>query len=269
MSTTSERPTLLTGWEAGVDDGDTLCRAWLHHWADVCASVAAAARGTVVRDERFCFADHGRPAAFFNSVVLLAPPADWSALLDEIEHLASWGTGELHLWSIWPTPDLHPRGWVLDGHPPLLVRPPATAVPVAAPDPAPEPVRDPAALARWERVLVEGYPLPDVLPLRPGRLFDPALLGNPRWRFFTSGPSADPVAVSAQFVSRGLAGFAIGVTRPQARRGGHWWRHALTRIRHEPDLWQAGVFSDASRPGAEAIGFVPVLRHTLWHRDRE
>ena len=29
-----------------------------------------------------------------------------------------------------------------------------------------------------------------------------------------------------------------------------------------------GVFSDVSRPGAEALGFVPLLRLTLWILDR-
>jgi hypothetical protein len=29
-----------------------------------------------------------------------------------------------------------------------------------------------------------------------------------------------------------------------------------------------GVFSDMSRPGAEALGFLPITRFTLWHRPR-
>ena len=29
-----------------------------------------------------------------------------------------------------------------------------------------------------------------------------------------------------------------------------------------------GVFSDMSRPSAEALGFLPVTRFTLWHRPR-
>jgi hypothetical protein len=33
-------------------------------------------------------------------------------------------------------------------------------------------------------------------------------------------------------------------------------------------VWFAGLFSDHSRPGAEALGFVPVLRLTLWTLDR-
>jgi hypothetical protein len=30
----------------------------------------------------------------------------------------------------------------------------------------------------------------------------------------------------------------------------------------------SGVFSDHSRPGAEQIGFVPIIRFTLWSRSR-
>jgi hypothetical protein len=33
-------------------------------------------------------------------------------------------------------------------------------------------------------------------------------------------------------------------------------------------VWMAGVFSDVSQPGAEALGFVPLLRLTLWILDR-
>lgn len=35
-----------------------------------------------------------------------------------------------------------------------------------------------------------------------------------------------------------------------------------------PELWMTGLFSDDSRPLAEALGFVPVLRLTLWSRPR-
>jgi hypothetical protein len=77
-----------------------------------------------------------------------------------------------------------------------------------------------------------------------------------------------PVTASAQFVAHGLAGFAMGVTLPAGRRAGHWWQHVRLRLALEPGLWHAGVFSDHSRPGAERAGFVPVVRHTLWHHNR-
>jgi hypothetical protein len=36
----------------------------------------------------------------------------------------------------------------------------------------------------------------------------------------------------------------------------------------EPDLPAVGVFGDMSGPPAEALGFLPVTRFTLWHRPR-
>lgn len=272
--TTAIAPALTTGWEPQLPDADSLCLRWLRHWSDQLALFAAAAGGSVLAGEGYLLADHRRPASFFNAAVLLAPPRDSSvfgSVLDEIEGHAAGGAGDLYLWSLWPTPDLRPRGWELDGHPPLMVRPPSTVFPGPPAEGArdPERVTSAAGLAAWERVLVEGYPLPELQPFRPRALLDPALLEDARIRFWTSDDGdGGPVAASAQFVAHGLAGFATGVTRPAARRGGHWRAHALTRLRTEPDLWHAGAFSDDSRPGAERLGFVPVLRHTLWHRPR-
>jgi hypothetical protein len=36
----------------------------------------------------------------------------------------------------------------------------------------------------------------------------------------------------------------------------------------EPGLPVVGAVGDMSRPGAEALGFLPVTRFTLWHRPR-
>ncbi|MCV2490914.1 hypothetical protein OF117_16285 [Geodermatophilus sp. YIM 151500] len=274
--TTVAPPALTTGWEPGLADADSLCLAWLRHWADQLDLFATAAGGTVVRDERFVLADHRRPAGFFSAAVLMQPPADpagWHDLLSDLGVATSGARGAVHLWSLWPTPDLRSRGWELDGHPPLLVRPPrqptADAGAAGAPGPEPVPVDDAASLAEWERVLVDGYPMRDLQPFRAGALLGPALLDDPRIRFLlTRDRDGVPVAASAQFVAHGLAGFATGVTLPSARRAGHWWRHARARLAAEPDLWHVGAFSDDSRPGAERLGFVPVLRHTLWHRER-
>jgi hypothetical protein len=260
---------LTTGWEPGLADDDSICLRWLRHWSAQIAAFTGAAGGQVVRDERYLLADHGRPASYFNAAVLLAPWADdaaFHALVDEIDARTARGTGEFFLWSLWPTPDLRHRGWELDGHPPLLARPPSSAPPRTGPEP--ERVRTAAELAAWERVVVEGYPMPELRPLRPGTLAVPALLDDPRLRFWTSAVDGTPVTASAQFVAHGVAGFAMGVTLPAGRRAGHWTRHVRLRLATEPDLWHVGVFSDHSRPGAERAGFFPIIRHTLWHRSR-
>jgi hypothetical protein len=264
---TSAAP-LTTGWESDLADSDSICLRWLRHWSAQLAAFADAAGGRVERDGRYLLADHGRPASYFNAAVLLRPWGDdatFHALVDEIAARTAGGSGDFYLWSLWPTPDLRARGWELDGHPPLLVRPPS---PVTLYGPTPDRVRTAAELAAWERVVVEGYPMTDLQPLRPGALAAPALLDDPRLRFWTSAVDGTPVTASAQFVDHGVAGFSMGVTLPAGQRAGHWWRHVQLRLATEPDLWHVGVFSDFSRSGAERAGFVPVIRHTLWRRSR-
>lgn len=276
MSTMTEPP-LTTGWEPDLPDSDSMALGWLRHWSDLCAGFAAAAGGTISRDERYVLADYGRPASYFNAAVLLAPqpePGALEALLDEIESRAAGGTGDVYLWSLWPTPDLGRRGWQLDGHPPLLARPPVAVAPAPQPTgPLPQRVRTAAGLADWERVLVEGYPMPDLHPDRQlvpaGALIHPGLLDDERVRFWSAvGADGSAVSISAQSVSHGLASFALGATLPAARRSGHWSRHARVRLQHEPGHWHVGAFSDDSRSGAERLGFVPVLRHPVWHLPR-
>jgi hypothetical protein len=269
--TTPTATHLTTGWEPDLPDADSLCLTWLRHWSDQLEAFARSVGGRTARDERFLLADYGRPASFFNSVVLLAPPPDragFDALLDEIESRTAAGSGALYLWSLWPTPDLRERGWELDGHPPLLVRPPG-AVAAVPTGPPPTPVRSAAELAVWEQIVVDGYPMPELQPFRPGTLLGPDLLADPRFRFWLGPDEAGtPVTATAQFVARGVAGFALGVTLPGHRGGGHWARQVAVRLHAEPSRWHVGVFSDHSRRGAERAGFLPVLRHTLWHRDR-
>jgi hypothetical protein len=264
---------LTTGWEPDLADSDSICLRWLRHWSEQAAVFVDAAGGRVHRDERHVLADRGRPFSYFNTAVLLRPWADdaaFHALVDEIEARTARGTGHVYLWSLWPTPDLRARGWELDGHPPLMVRPPSAVIPqpADADGPLPDRVRTAAELAEWERVVVAGYPMDDLQPLRPGSLAGPALLDDPRLRFWTSSEGGTPVTASAQFVAHGAAGFAMGVTLPGYRHAGHWARHVRLRLALEPDLWHVGVFSDFSRAGAERAGFVPVVRHTLWHRAR-
>jgi hypothetical protein len=235
VTLTPTAPALTTGWEADLPDTDSLCLRWVRHWADQCAALTRAAGGTVLEDERYVLADHGRPASFFNAAVLLRPPSDsgdLALLLDEIEARTAGGAGDVYLWSLWPTPDLRGRGWLLEGHPPLMARAPGP-VP-GPPGPQPRRVRTADELARWEEALVVGYPLPDVELGGPGALIGPRLLDDPRFRFWEVTERGRVASISAQFVARGVASFALGVTLPAARRAGHWSQHARLRLRTEP-----------------------------------
>ncbi|MDY7104919.1 MAG: hypothetical protein S0880_27345 [Actinomycetota bacterium] len=271
MST--DAPPLATGWEPDAPVGDTMVRRYLFHWAAYCDAYAVAGGGLTVRSDAFALADLRRPGGYFNSVTLLQPPdGRFGRVLDEIDGHLAGGSGEMLLWSAWPVPgaELVERGWTLGGYPPVLIRPPATLLaPPAHPPVDVREIHDPAALADWERVAVEGYPMPELDPVAPGALADPSLLADERMHFFVGRDDAgDPVSIGTSFVAEGIGSFALGVTRPGARRRGHWMAHAAARLRATPDVWMTGVFSDFSRPGAERIGFVPILRLGLWARPR-
>jgi hypothetical protein len=269
--TTTASTRLTSGWEADLAVGDSLLRRYLFCWAALCETFARAAGGRSITTPRFAAADYRRPSGWFNSATLLQPALGVSLdeVLDDVESFFAGGRGSVHLWSPWPTPDLSARGWELIGHPPFLVRPPASLLPPPAP-PAVEvaDVADRAALIEWERVAVEGYPLPELLPVVPGTLADPRLLGDPRLRLSVGRGDGEAVSLGALFSDYGVGCFALGVTRPRWRGHGHWKAHAIRRLTAASDLWMTGVFSDDSRAPAERLGFVAVLRVTLWARPR-
>ena len=268
----TELPTehLTTGWEAELDPADTVLRRFVLNLAEQFASVADATGGRATRTAMLAAVDTGRPANFYNSAVLLQPPLDdrgWSDVLDSADDAFAGGSGTVFLWSPWPTPDLRGRGWTLTGHPPLLVRPPGGQLPEAAPLHIRK-VDDAAGLDDWARVAVDGYPFPDLQPYRPGRLFDERLLADRRWRFWVAYDDGLPVAIGTLFVAHGVAQLALAATMPQARGRGTWYGLVRERLLAEPHLLSAAVASDDSRPGLERLGYLPLLRFTIWHRPR-
>jgi hypothetical protein len=117
---------LTDGWEPELPVSDTLLRRFLFNLAAFNELPAVAAGARVLHRDDLAAADLGRPAAMHNAAVLLRPPPFErpGETLDLVEgFFDGQGTGEAYLWSVWPTPDLRPRGWVLEGHPPLLLRP--------------------------------------------------------------------------------------------------------------------------------------------------
>ncbi len=260
---------LCTGWEPDTPADDTLLRQYLLHWAAYCDGYALAGGGATHRTDEFAAADLRRPSGYFNSITLLRQPGrdDLANILDEVEAFAAGGRGELLLWSPWllPAPELSRRGWQLYGHPPLLARPPATLVP-APPAPVLDIRRVSTAdeLVHWEQVAVEGYPMPELAGAGAGAVADPSLLDDSRFGFWVGYEDGHPVSLGTSFVDYGIGSFALGVTRPEARRRGHWLGHAVARLEQSPEVWMTGVFSDFSRPGAESVGFVPLLRMSLW-----
>ena|GEM_PF-525390 len=263
------------GWEPDLPVSDTILRRFLFNLAAFHEVPAVAAGGRVLRRDDFAAADLGRPAAMHNAATLLRPlPFDRAGeTLAAVESFfGGHRHGEVYLWSAWPTPDLRPRGWVLEGHPPLLLRPPSS-LPVPQVPPVPpglrlERVTEAGGLRDWERVAVDGFPYRELQPYRPGSLLDEPVLADGRLRLWVGYEGDRAVCAGSLFVAAGVACFSLGVTLPEARRRGYWGAMAGVRLLEEPDLPAVGVFSDMSRAPAEAIGFLPITRFTLWHRPR-
>ena len=263
---------LTDGWEPDAPVGDTLLRRFLFNLAAFNEVPVVAADGRVLRRDDLAVADLGRPAALHNAATLLRP-LRWDRAdqtISEVEEFFDGhGHGEVYLWSAWPTPDLRRRGWVLEGHPPLLIRPaggqPVPPVPLGL---RVERVTGVGGLRDWERVAVDGFPYTELQPFRPGALLDERVLADQRLRLWVGYEGDQPVCIGTLFVAFGVASFSLGVTLPAARRRGYWAAMAGVRLLDQPDLPAVGVFSDLSRPSAEALGFLPVTRFTLWHRAR-
>lgn len=267
---TNTTPRIETGWQPDTPLGDTLLRRFVHTLAASWESVGRATDGVVQVDDRCSIVDLGRPTGLFNSATLLQPLH--GALLDETlqaieDTYDGGGSGTVMLWSAWPTPDLSPRGWQLEGHPPLLVRPPGTHATGRRGQSTLVEVDTAGELATWGTVAVDGFPLDEVEHATD--LLPAGLLDDDRWRFVLAHEDDVAVAAGSQFVANELNLLVLAATRPEARGRGHYSALASDRIAHRPDLTAAAIVSDDSRPVLERrFGFLPITRFTLWTRHR-
>jgi hypothetical protein len=254
---------LTTGWEPELPAEDTLVRrAVLIHasWPVEVAGRSGRPTRTTARWAGGWIGDRG---ALTNWIVLLQPLTDPETVLAEIGELIPPQV-PYALISAWPTPDLSTYGLGLVGHPPLMVRLPA---PLAS-EPAAVEVRevtDAAGLAVAERVLVEGYPMPELQPLTPGDLLAPGLLDGPT-RVWTAWLDGSPVAVAAAHLHAGATLVEYVAALPGAR--GRGAGVAVTRAATLADPARPAVLiaSDDGRPVYERLGYVALERWTVWLR---
>jgi hypothetical protein len=257
---------LTSGWEPDLPAEDTLVRrAVLVHasWPLLLAEAAGRPHRRTTRWAGAWLSDRG---ALANPVVLLQPLDDPDARLAEIARLVPDPVPYL-LISPWPTEDLTRHGLVLVGHPPLMVRLPSAGPgpPAGAQHLEVREVLDPEQLAIAERVLVEGYPMPEMQPLERGDVFGAGLIGS-RTRVWLAWHEGRAVAVSAAHHAYGATLVEYVATLPEARGLG-----AGTAVTWEATLSQPGspallIASDDGRPVYERMGYLAIERWTAWLR---
>ena len=251
---------LTTGWEPDLPHEDSLLRRFVYSFADRSQFVAIALGGRHQRTDLADFADPDSAFVFDNAVTLLRPVDDRevAAIVEEASEFfppqRTWV-----LFSVWPLPDLTAAGLELVGHPPFMLRPPGPAPTVSGGLRIVE-VETAEQVAEFDRVLTEGYPMPG-----GGAVADARLLGGPI-RLFVGYEGARPVAVSGAGISHGLVDVEWVAVLPECRGKGYGKAMTVHAMTAEPDLPAVLLSSDDGRPVYERLGFLPVLRCTIWWR---
>ena len=266
-----ERPP-ETGWLPDTPVGDNLLRQFLHNQADVCDLIAEGFGGDVARTSALALAASRCVVPYFNEALLLRPLRDADdEVLGEVDRF--FAASDAPSWvilSAWPTPALDARGWELVGHPAFVVRTPATSLrpPAARPDVdvAVRLVDTTDDLASAERIFVDGYPIEEAAG-QSGATLPSSLIDTDVTVRIASVDGVD-VAVGIGYAGQGCVNLCGAATLPAARRTGAWGALVRARVGDGPDLPAVAFTSDYSRPGFEHLGFVSVLRFTMWSRTR-
>ncbi len=258
----NQRPLWLDPPRLTLASARNLARLWDHqagamgrpcaHWPEVWA------------------ADSGSPNPFPNSATLLAPltPETAPAVTERLERFYAAGTGgPWLLWCPWPAPVLARLGFGLDGHPPLMVCPPGALRVPRVSDLEIVEVRDAAGLEAAERVLVDGFPVPELQPYRPGSMLDTRVLGGD-WHIFLGFAGGRPVTTSSALVSDGVVGVHMVATLPEARGRGYGAAITAHAAHCQPKLPAVLQSSDMGRPVYLRLGFTIATRFSLWYHPR-
>jgi len=227
-----------------------------------------------LRRDDFAAVDVGIPTIGGNVVTLLAPLAIENAdqvadALDDFYTFGSEGsTGTVYLFSAWPTPDLRPHGWTLTEYMPLMLRPSGGVVPATPPGLRLDTVRDERGLRDFESAIVRGFGDHDLEALGPGTAFSPGILADDRMRMWVGWEGARPVCAAATFVAEGINQVTLVATVPEARRRGYGAAVTWCATLADPTLPSLLIATEEGRHVYERIGYVSLLRFTLWSRER-
>jgi len=259
---------LDTGCLAQTPPGDNLLLDYARAEAEAFGVAAVAGGGRVAHVDGLGvhLADLSVPTPFGNSAHLTGPvphdavPALATALHEFFD--AAPG-GPFLIFSPWPIGDLTAHGFHLVGHPPLMVR--APSVPKPAPTPAlrVERVTTAAGLVEYERTLVEAYPAPEMQPFAGARLLVPDVLAT-AWQFFAGYDGDRCVATAAAWVCDSVTVVEQVSVRDECRGKGFGTAITAAATHAVEGRTAMLIASDLGRPIYDRLGYLPLLRYTLY-----
>lgn len=262
---------LENGCHPHTPPGDNLLLDYARAEAAAFAATVEAGGGRIAHDAelglRMC--DLGVPSPFGNVALLERPPSERTTpeLATVLDGFFGASPGGPYLvFSAWPL-DLSDHGFAPVGHPPLMLRPPGGSTPVA-PGLRIEAVTDAEQLAAFERTLIEAYPAPEMQPWVRGAMFDPAILETD-WRLFVGYEGDAPVATAGAYVTPNVTVVELVSARPEVRGKGYGTAITAAATFAEPEKPAMLIASDLGRPAYDRLGYLPLLRYSLWLGSRQ
>ncbi len=254
---------LTNGWEPDLPAEDSLLRQYVLTNVDAAAHGARSAGGRVARWDDVAVADPAS-AVFFDNIAILLRPPHLSDMSDVVARLLDFYPPERHfaVLSPWPTRDLSVHGLTLMGHPPLMLRPAGGEAPPLPAGLEIVRVGDADQLTSFVEVLAESF---ELAPGTDTVVASPSFLDGPV-QLFLGLVDGRPVATAGIREGHGLVDVEWVATLPSER--GHGYGAALTWAATlcRPDRNAVLIASDDGQPVYQAMGYLRLLRLTMWHR---
>jgi GNAT superfamily N-acetyltransferase len=258
---------LENGHSSTTADGDNLVLDHVRGSACGYAAIASASGGRLhhVPELQLRCSDLGVASPFGAGAFLEGPLREGA--IDQLEmHLHSFFAasdgGPFIVFSPWPIVDLSRRGYALIGHPPLMFRTAGGTAPLAIGLHIHE-VRDVNSLADFERTLMEAYPTPEMQPWVRGSFLHEGVLATD-WRLFVGYRDDQPVATAAAYVTSSTTVVEMVAVRPEWRGLGFGAAITAAATMTEPSRTATLISSDLGRPTYDRMGFIPLVRYSLW-----
>ena len=167
------------------------------------------------------------------------------------------------VFSPWPIADLSTHGFAPVGHPPLMFRPAGGTAPLASGLRIVE-VAHADELADFEQTLIEAYPSPRCCR---GQRESYSASGRARHPLASSSSATTddrPVATAAAYVTPEVTIVELVSARPECRGRGYGAALTAAASVAAPDQPAMLIASDLGRGVYARLGYLPLLRYTLW-----
>ena len=270
---TENQEQLSTGWESDTPISDTWHRRSAFVLGSEMRDHVGALGGKAIEHPDMLGGVIDRPAAIVNGVTLLQP-LDPKTLNESMNMMAREleldqpATGPVFVFSPVLTPDLTSFGWTLMGHPPAMMRP------AGAPD-----FTDPAGidirrvetvdqLLEWERVSIDGFPIDFMQPVQERSLVADSMLDDPHFGHWLAFDGDQVVGAASASIHHDTNYVSFVATVPEARSRGVGTALTFRAALLDPELPALLFSTDEGRPVYERMGFMSLMRYTLWYRNR-